>query len=145
MEFWMEFPHISAVLGTFLLFLQQVLMLSVGFHRTKVKVGIGIAEDADLERKVRRHGNLAENAGIFIAVLALLEVSGMASTAVYWFAVLFAVARISHAVGFMHQDGSHANLEGNKFFLATRVIGATLTGWTGLALGGYFGYLILTA
>ena len=141
----MEFPHISAALGAFLLFLQQVLMLSVGFPRTKVKVGVGIGDDVDLERKVRRHGNLAENAGIFLAVLALMEVSGLAGAAVFWFAVAFAIARISHAVGFMHQDGSHANLEGNKFFLATRVVGATLTGWTGLVLGGYFGYLLVTA
>ena len=110
-----------------------------------MKVGIGMGDDADLERKVRRHGNLAENAGIFLAVLALMEVSGLTNTAVFWFAIVFAGARIAHAVGFMHQDGSHANLDGNKFFLAARVIGATLTGWTGLALGGYFGYLILTA
>ena len=141
----MEFPYISATLAAFLLFLQQLLMLSVGFHRTKVKVGIGFGEDAELERKVRRHGNLAENAGIFIVVLALMEVSTLASTAVFWFAVMFGVARICHAVGFMHQDGSHANLEGNKFFLATRVIGAMLTGWMGLALGGYFGFLLLSA
>ena len=141
----MEFPYVSAALGAFLLFLQQLLMLSVGFHRTKVKVGIGMGDDADLERKIRRHGNLAENAGIFLIVLSLMELSGLTTTAVFWFAVVFAAARVSHAVGFMHQDGSHANLDGNKFFLATRVIGATLTGWTGLALGGYFGYLILVA
>ena len=141
----MEFPYVAASLGAFLLFLQQFLMLSVGLHRTKTKVGIGVGDDAELERKVRRHGNLAENAGIFLAVLALMEVSGLASGAVFWFAIVFAAARIAHAVGFTHQDGSHANLEGNKFFLATRVIGATLTGWTGLALGAYFGYLLVTA
>ena len=141
----MEFPYVSAMLGAFLLFLQQLLMLSVGFHRTKVKVGIGLGNDADLERKVRRHGNLAENAGIFLAVLTLMELSDLASAEVFWFAIIFAVARTLHAVGFMHQDGSHANLDGNKLFLAARVVGATLTGWTGLVAGGYFGYLLLTS
>lgn len=141
----MEFPQTAAMLGAFLLFLQQILMLSVGFHRTKLKVGIGLSDDPDLERKVRRHGNLAENAGIFLIVLTLLEISGMASTAVFWFALLFAAARVLHAVGFMHLDGAQGNIEGNKLFLAARVLGATLTGWTGLALGGYFGYLLLTA
>ncbi|MFK7914190.1 MAG: MAPEG family protein [Pseudomonadales bacterium] len=141
----MVFPYVAAALGAFILLLQQTLMLSVGFHRTKVRVGIGVGEDAELERKVRRHGNLAENSGIFLIVLALMEMSELDNTAVFWFAVVFAIARISHAVGFTHQDGSHANLDGNKFFLVARVLGATLTGWTGLALGGYFGYLILTA
>lgn len=141
----MEYPHVSAALGAFLLLLQQVLMLSVGFHRTKTKVGIGIGSDAELERKVRRHGNLAENSGIFVAVLFLMELSGLAGTAVLWFASIFAAARLSHAIGFMHQDGSHANLDGNRFFLAARVVGATLTGWTGLILGGYFGYLLFTS
>ena len=120
-----------------------VLGALVSIKRAKTGISILHGDDMTLAEAMRHHGNLAENSGIFIAVLALLEVSGMASTAVYWFAVLFAVARISHAVGFMHQDGSHANLEGNKFFLATRVIGATLTGWIGLALGGYFGYFHL--
>ena len=139
----MEFPYISAALGAFLLFLQQLLMLSVGFHRTKVKVGIGLAGDSALERKVRRHGNLAENAAIFLSVLVLMELSGLAGGAVAYFAGVFAFARICHAVGFMHEDGSHANLDGNKFFLVARVLGATLTGWTGLVMGVYFGYLIL--
>lgn len=140
-----EFPYISATLGAFLLFLQQLLMISVGFHRTKVKRGMGLGEDLDLERKVRRHGNLAENASIFLVVLALMELSGAASAAVYWFALIFAVARIAHAVGFTHMDGAQGNLDGNKAFLGARVIGATLTGWTGIALGGYFGFLLLTA
>ena len=141
----MEFPYVSAGLCAFLLTLQQLLMLSVGFHRTRVRVGIGLGDDAELERKVRRHGNLAENAGIYLAVLAWMEVSGLASTAVLWFAGVFAVARILHAMGFMHKDGSHANLDGNKLFLAARVVGAMLTGWTGLVMGGYFGYLLLTS
>ena len=139
----MEFPYVSATLGAFLLCLQQLLMLSVGFHRTKVKLGVGMGEDPHLERKVRRHGNLAENAGIFLAVLALMELSGLAPTAVLWFAAFFALARVLHALGFTHLDGSHANLDGNKFFLAARVMGAMLTAWGGLALGVYFGYRLL--
>ncbi len=139
----MEFPNISAALGAFLLLLQAAMMISVGLHRTKIKVGIGISDDPVLERKVRRHGNLAENAAVFVLVLALMELSGASSTAVAWFAGLFALARVLHATGFSHVDGAQGNLEGNKFFLAARVLGATLTGWTGIALGGYFLYRLL--
>ena len=139
----MDFPYVSAALGAFLIVLQQLLMISVGFHRTKVRLGVGIGDDPDTERKVRRHGNLAENAALFIVVLALTELSGASNTAVVSFAIVFAIARICHAVGFMHVDGSHANLKGNKFFLGMRVLGATATGWGGIGLGGYLGYLLL--
>lgn len=139
----MEFPNISATLAAFLLLLQAIMMVSVGLHRTKVKVGIGISDDPVLERKVRRHGNLAENAAIFVVVLALMELSGATSTVVTWFAGIFALARLFHATGFSHVDGAQGNIEGNKFFLATRVLGATLTGWTGIALGGYFLFQLL--
>jgi len=141
----MEFPHISAMLAAFLLLLQAMMMVSVGLHRTQTKVGIGTTGDSELERKVRRHGNLAENAAIFVVVLALMELGGASSSAVTWFASIFAIARVFHATGFSHIDGAQGNLEGNKFFLASRVIGATLTGWTGIALGGYFLYRLLTA
>lgn len=139
----MDFPNISATLGAFLLLLQAVLMLSVGLHRTKVKVGIGTSDDPFLEQKVRRHGNLAENSAIFIVVLALMELSGATSAIVTWFAGIFALARVFHATGFSHIDGAQGNIKGNKFFLTARVIGATLTGWTGIALGGYFLYRLL--
>ncbi|MFK8047820.1 MAG: MAPEG family protein [Halioglobus sp.] len=142
----MEFPYYSAALGAFLLMLQQLFMISVGFHRVNVKLGVGIGEDPQLERKVRRHGNLAENAGIFIVVLALTELSGASTSVVSGFAIAFAIGRICHALGFMHLDGSHVNLEeGNKVFIGLRVVGATLTGWVGLGLGGYLAYTLLSA
>ena len=140
----MEFPHISAALGAFLIMLQQLLMLSVGLHRTKAKVGIGLDGDPDLERKVRRHGNLAENAGLLVVVLALTEMSGASSNVVVGFAWVFAIARTLHAIGFMHLDGSHANLQGNRLFLISRVLGATATAWGGFGLGGYLAYVLLT-
>lgn len=69
----MEFPIVSAITAGALLIVQQLPMLKVGMCRTKVKTGVGYSEDPDLERLSRRHGNLAENTGIFVATLALLE------------------------------------------------------------------------
>ncbi len=134
----MSFPYYSALLGAFLLTLQQALMISVGFHRTIARVGIGYGDDVHLERKIRRHGNLAENASIFVLVLTLTELSGAPMKIVVSFALAFALARVCHAIGFSHLDGSHANVKGNKLFLGLRVVGATLTGWVGLGLGIYF-------
>ena len=68
----MNLPIYAAALGAFLIVLQVALMLSVGFHRTKGQF-LGVGEDKHLERKVRRHGNLAENSGLFLVVIALFE------------------------------------------------------------------------
>ncbi|MEM9316666.1 MAG: hypothetical protein AAGA95_18810, partial [Pseudomonadota bacterium] len=57
-------------------------------------------------------------------------------------AAVFAVARISHALGFMHLDGSH-NPDGNKLYVALRALGAMSSGLGGIALGGYLIYLLL--
>jgi len=140
----MEFPFISAALAAFIVVLQQALMMSVGFHRVQSQVGVGFAEDLHLERKIRRHGNLAENAALLIVVLALTELSGAPSGVVMGFALVFAVARASHAVAFMHLDGSH-NPDGNKFFVGARVIGAMGSALGGVALGLYLAYSLLTA
>ncbi len=119
----MNAPLYAAALGAFLIVLQVILMLTVGLHRTK-GAPIGIGDDQELERKVRRHGNLAENSGLFLAVLALLEI--LVGQTWYTAALcgLFAVARISHAVGFSSLAGSHGT-EGNKSpFILLRGMGA---------------------
>ncbi|MEL6693915.1 MAG: MAPEG family protein [Pseudomonadota bacterium] len=66
-------PIYAALLGGALLCLQIILMLTVGTYRSNSGKGVGVADDMKLERLVRRHGNLAENAAIFVTVFALYE------------------------------------------------------------------------
>lgn len=140
----MVYPLTTAMAGAFLIILQQFLMMNTGMHRTKAKVGVGHSEDRDLERKVRRHGNLAENAALFLVILALVEGLTGGSAVVTSFAAIFVIARISHAIGFMSLSGSHA--DGSEFtpFVFFRMIGAMGTGLTGIALGLYLAYLLAT-
>lgn len=134
----MNLPIYAAALGAFLIVLQVGLMLSVGFHRTKGQF-IGVGEDRDLERKVRRHGNLAENSGLFLAVIALFEILVGQTTYVLVLCVVFAAARLLHALGFSSLAGSHGdNLTGGrKAFAGMRAMGAF--GTLGVALGSAFG------
>ncbi len=111
-------PIYAAALGAFLIVLQVVLMLRVGLHRAKGPA-IGLGDDKDLERKVRRHGNLAENSGLFLAVLALLEILVGQTWYVAALCGLFAIARASHAFGFSTLAGSHG--EGGEGFKNTYV------------------------
>ncbi|WP_298335359.1 MAPEG family protein [uncultured Erythrobacter sp.] len=118
-------PLYAAMLGAFLIVLQVALMLRVGLHRSKGQF-IGIGDDRDLERKVRRHGNLAENSGLFLVVIALFEMIVGQTTYVAAVCIVFAIARILHAAGFSSLAGSHGDdLTGaRKAFAGMRAMGA---------------------
>ncbi|MEO1044441.1 MAG: MAPEG family protein [Pseudomonadota bacterium] len=138
----MTLPLISAAAAGAILILQLMLMVAVGLHRTKSGVFVGLEGDRDLERKARRHGNLAENAGIFIVALALAEIIGAPSGFVMTIALVFVIGRALHAIGFSSLTGSHGDA-GNRFFVAARAIGAFSTFFGGLALGAMLLYLVL--
>ncbi|WP_019506206.1 MAPEG family protein [Pleurocapsa sp. PCC 7319] len=128
----------SAWLAAYLIVLQQVLMLTVGMHRTKKKQGMGVQDDITLERLVRRHGNLAENAGIFIASVALLEINTGSTRLVLSLCLIFAIARTLHMIGFSSPYGAYRidDTVGSKiFFLIARAMGATISALSGIACG----------
>lgn len=137
----MPLPVISATVAAVILILQMVLMVSAGAHRAKTGIGAGVGEDQNLERKVRRHGNLAENSALFIVALALAELIGAPANIVMAFGSLFVFARLSHALAFSSLTGSHGG-EGSKIFTLARVIGAFGTLLSGVGLGGYLLYLL---
>ena len=129
-------PTYAALLGGGLLVLQILLMLSVGTYRTGAKKGVGVDGDMKLERLVRRHGNLAENAAIFVVVLALYELLFGQTWIALGTASVFFLARLLHLIGFSSLSGSHlvdASGAGSKFVLM-RASGAGLTALTSLVL-----------
>ena len=138
----MTLPIIATTVAAVLIILQQLLMLNVGFHRAKSGIFLGIGDDRALERKQRRHGNLAETAGIFIATLGLAEISGLSPAIVAWVGGIFVAGRLLHAFGFASETGSHGG-EGSKLFVAGRVLGSFATALTGLFLGGYLLYTLI--
>lgn len=131
----MNLPIYSALLAAFLVVLQVGLMMSVGFHRLQGQY-IGIGNDRQLERKVRRHGNLAENAGLFIAALALLELIVGSTQGVLILCIAFAVVRAAHAFGFSSLAGSHGDnvTGGRRVFALGRMIGAFGTAIVAVAI-----------
>ncbi|MEO0821170.1 MAG: MAPEG family protein [Pseudomonadota bacterium] len=138
----MSFPVIAAGAAGLLICLQQALMMNVGFTRSRLGVGAGTGDDRTLERRMRRHANLAENAALFIAALALAELAGAPSLLLLGVTGLFVVARISHAIGFVSEAGSHL-VGGGGTFLALRAAGAAGTALSGFVLGAYLLYLAI--
>lgn len=127
----------SPWLAAYLLVLQMVLMLAVGMYRTRKLKGMGVQDDLTLERLVRRHGNLAENAGIFIASIALLELQTGSTRLVFGLCLAFAIARTLHAIGFSSAAGAYQlDSQGiGRLFLGARAMGALSTAFSGIVCG----------
>ena len=132
----MTIPIIAAVAGAVLIFLQAILMILVGAHRIRNRINLGTGDDPALERKIRRHGNLAENAALFVVVLALAEMTVVPNIVVQIIALVFVIGRIFHAIALSTVAGSHGAKTG-KIFAAFRAIGAFTTFGSFIALGGY--------
>lgn len=131
----MGFPVTTAFVAVFLGLMQYALMLTVGLARGPAGVSLGDGGNEVLLRKMRRHGNLAENAPIFLILLGLLEVTGGSATIVTWIGGVFLVARISHAIA-LSTSGS-----GMPF----RPIGALGTIGAGVGAAGMLLYTLTTA
>lgn len=117
-------PIISAATAAALLFLQSLLMLGVVLQRRSNRQSLGDGGHDSLLKAIRRHGNLAENAGIFVATLALFELLGGNTLQVEILAGVLVLARLSHAFGL--SLGKTTNI--------FRVMGAVLTFVVGIAL-----------
>lgn len=103
----MIFPQTTAQVASILALFQIILMLRVGLYRLNSNIGIGSGGNDTLERRIRVHGNLIENAPIFLILLGLLEISGMGQGAIAGLGLAFFLARISHAYALSKTSGPH--------------------------------------
>ena len=118
-------PVVSAITAGVLIVAQMGLLFATVLVRRRVRQSLGEAGDPALTRAVRRHGNFAENAAIFVASLALLEMMGAARIFVVGLAALFLAGRVLHAIGL--SQANTVNL--------WRVAGVFATITAGLTLG----------
>ncbi len=118
-------PYVSAITAAILILMQMALLYSVVRTRRRVRQSLGDGGKQEMLLAIRRHGNLAENAALFVAGFALLELLGAGHL---WVAILCAVlvlARISHVIGLSMPDKTVNRL---------RVAGTAGTTLVGVAL-----------
>jgi uncharacterized protein len=92
-------PMVSSFTAGLIIIMQMALALSVVIARARTRQSIGDGGNQQLLLAIRRHGNFAENAGIFIACFTLLEIIGGGGP---WLMILcagFVVGRIGHIIG----------------------------------------------
>jgi uncharacterized protein len=95
----LHFPLITAATAVVLALLQVSLMFLVVAGRVKTKTSLGDGGSAALERRIRMHGNLAENAPLFLVLLGLTELSGDWRRTVPVIAAFFVLCRLAHPIG----------------------------------------------
>ena len=136
----MNFPYVTALTAGVIIILQIILAMRVSGVRGQKKVGVGDGGDQEMLRPMRRHGNLAENSGIYIAGLALLELSGSLSLLLVGLCFAFMLVRVVHAIGLSQTNTMNAfRLMGGA---GTYLIGFTLGGaliWVSLVSSHIFG------
>ncbi|MEM7440353.1 MAG: MAPEG family protein [Pseudomonadota bacterium] len=80
-----------------------IILLALTYHvifaRAKLGVSILHAGDMALATRIRRHGNFVETVPIALIVMALAELGGANSTALYVAGVLLVLGRIAHPLG----------------------------------------------
>ncbi len=123
-------PLYTAFTASALMLMQLALMLMVGLSRGKYQQTIGDGANPQLLLSIRRHGNLTENAPIFLILLALAEIIAGSTSMVLALGAAFVAVRIAHAIGLTM--GAEAN--------APRVIGAFGTLLCGAVLSAYLCY-----
>jgi uncharacterized membrane protein YecN with MAPEG domain len=82
------------------------LSLRVSRLRRPLKIGFGDGGNETLLRRMRAHGNYAENMPIFLILLGLLELAGGDRMILWAAAILFILARLLHAFG-MDRPGAN--------------------------------------
>ena len=85
-----------------------VLYVRISQRRLATKIGVGSGGDAELEQRVRAHGNLVESAPFALVLLYLIEQTGLSSTYIHVFGAAFVFARLAHAQGMSTTTGRSA-------------------------------------
>jgi uncharacterized protein len=101
----MEDTMITGIYAGICGLLLVVLYVRISQRRLTTKIGVGSGGDAELEQRVRAHGNLVESAPLALILLYLMEQSGFNSTYIHILGAAFVVARLAHAQGMSSTTG----------------------------------------
>lgn len=130
----LTFPVYTALLAGLCGILSIVLALRISAVRIREKVSLGDGEIPELNKRIRAHANLLENAPVFLIMVGLLEASGFNTTIAGILCGLFLLARLAHAIG----------ISGSRGVFIFRRIGAALTMLLVLVTGVILAYHAVT-
>lgn len=102
----MATPKITLLFASLHVLLMMVLLARVVGRRRDLKVGIGDGGDELLARRIRVHSNFTENVPIALALMGLLELSGLAAPWLWSLGSVLLIARVLHSIGLSGNSGN---------------------------------------
>lgn len=95
-------PLYAGLIGLLLI----VLSSNVSRLRVRLKVLFGDGGQPELERAIRAHANLTENAPLALILLASVEAQGFSTTVLHVLGIILVVGRVLHAYGLTRNAGT---------------------------------------
>ena len=87
-------PFYAALLA----FLYLLLCFRIFGYRRRSGISLGAGSDAELERRVRVHGNFAEYVPFSLLLILLLEMQGVSGLIPHGLGIALVAARVMHAI-----------------------------------------------
>lgn len=103
------FPTATAITASLIAVLYLALTVYVGAGRMKFGTGLGDGGHEGLNRRIRMHANLAENAPLLLILLGMTEMTGAYPLMVRIVGAVFVLCRCSHAYGLSMAFGPGRN------------------------------------
>ncbi len=123
----MAFPFITGLAAGVLLLLQIWAAMRVVRLRRSLRIDIGDGGQHHVGKAIRRHGNLAENAPLWLIVFALLEAGGAPRVVVAVLVGGFVLGRILHLIAFSRPgSGGYWRVAGMLLTFIPGAIGAIM-------------------
>jgi uncharacterized membrane protein YecN with MAPEG domain len=99
-------PAITALYAGLSGLLLLALAALVVARRRSAKIGIGVRDDRELERRVRAHGNASEYVPLALVLLLVAELSGLGSVWLHVAGIALVGSRVAHAFGLTRSAGT---------------------------------------
>jgi uncharacterized protein len=116
----MQWPHITGTYLAVLALFYAALAFNVVRLRRKNRAAFGDGGSPELRSAIRAHAHFAEYVPVITLMVALLEMSGIASWRVHVLMAALLISRLLHPIGMYAKPGTLA-------FRVGRVGGMTLT------------------
>jgi uncharacterized protein len=124
---------ITGIYAAVLALIMIALSSHVSMQRGKANVSILDGGNAELQLRMRRHGNFVENVPMALLLMLLAELDGVGSTWIHAAGLLLVAGRILHAIGLRADKATALRLAGG--------VGSTLSS---LLMVGNIIYLLAT-
>jgi uncharacterized membrane protein YecN with MAPEG domain len=94
-------PEISLIIVALAAVMASALSMNVIFRRTAANVLIGDGGDAELQRRIRAHGNFVEHVPLALMALVAAESVGTAPATIWVLGLLLLTGRVAHVIAML--------------------------------------------